>query len=186
MTRFLLPLYIGAALSLLTACGNKSNSPASKADSTEVPLAVEQGPGRDDARHLTAEAEYGGHRYTFDLYKTPADSLPPVKDRYGDPYLDNRVKVVILRDGEALCTHTFSKADFSEVLDANESKNLILGGMAFSAVRGEGFQFGAQLNGPGDEEGGLAFLLTLPLSGQGSPRIVKDPNQDTSSDDSMD
>ena len=99
MTRFLLPLYIGAVLSLLIACDNKSNSPASKVDSTEVPLAVEQGPGHDDARHLTAEAEYGGHRYTFDLYKTPADSLPPVKDRYGDPYLDNRVKVVILRDG---------------------------------------------------------------------------------------
>lgn len=186
MTRFLIPLYLVAALGLTTACGNKANTSSAKVDSTEIPLAVEQGPGRDDARHLTAEADYAGHHYTFDIYKTPDDSLPQVKDRYGDPYLDNRVKLTIQRDGEMLSTRLFSKADFAGVIDADEGKNLILGGIAFSSVKSDGFQFGAQLNGPGDEEGGLAFLITLPLTGQGVPRIVKDSNQDTSSDDSMD
>ena len=58
-------------------------------------------------------------------------------------------------------------------------------GIAFSSVDERGFHFGAQLNLPGDDEGGLIYKLTLPLSAQGNPAIERDTNQDTSASDEV-
>ncbi len=71
------------------------------------------------------------------------------------------------------------EADFT----ADGTRHQILGGIAFSSVDASGLHFGAQLNAPGDEEGGTAFKITLPLVGSGKPQIVQDTNQDTASDD---
>lgn len=169
------------ALLSMMACGGKSSS-EQPADTTHVPLAVEEGPGRDDARTVRADAAYNGHQYHFDIVSTPDDSLPRVKDRFGDPYLDNRITVSVVRDGGTPVRFSFTKADFS----ADDTRNHILGGIAFSSVDAEGLHFGAQLNAPGDEEGGTAFKITLPLVGSGKPQIVQDTNQDTASDDAMD
>lgn len=172
---------LALALSSLAACGGKSSS-GPTTDTTQVPLAVEDGPGRDEARTVKADAQYNGHQYHFDIVSTPDDSLPRVKDRFGDPYLDNRITVSVVRDGGTPVQYSFTKADFS----ADGTKNQILGGIAFSGADAEGLHFGAQLNAPGDEEGGTAFKITLPLVGSGKPRIVQDTNQDTASDDVMD
>ena len=110
--------------------------------------------------------EWSGHKYHILVERTPADSLAQVKDRFGDPFLDNQVTITITRAGEA-------------------SKNLVLGGIAFSSVDERGFHFGAQLNLPGDDEGGLIYKLTLPLSAQGNPAIERDTNQDTSASDEV-
>ena len=172
---------LALALSSLAACGGKSSS-GPTTDTTQVPLAVEDGPGRDEARTVKADAQYNGHQYHFDIVSTPDDSLPRVKDRFGDPYLDNRITVSVVRDGGTPVQYSFTKADFS----ADGTKNQILGGIAFSGADAEGLHFGAQLNAPGDEEGGTAFKITLPLVGSGKPHIVQDTNQDTASDDVMD
>ena len=60
-----------------------------------------------------------------------------------------------------------------------------LDSIAFSSVDERGFHFGAQLNLPGDDEGGLIYKLTLPLSAQGNPAIERDTNQDTSASDEV-
>ena len=85
---------LALALSSLAACGGKSSS-GPTTDTTQVPLAVEDGPGRDEARTVKADAQYNGHQYHFDIVSTPDDSLPRVKDRFGDPYLDNRITFII-------------------------------------------------------------------------------------------
>ena len=183
MKRTFLPLLFLAVLSFSACGGQKSGDAASTADTTEIPLATEQGPGRDDPRHLTAEAEWSGHKYAIEVRCAPDDSLARVKDRFGDEYLDNRVSVVIQRDGQPFVERTLTKADLLPHLGEANGQQLILGGMAFSSVNAQGLHFGAPLNGPGDEEGGLAFRLTLPLSGQGQWVIVRDANQDTSAGD---
>lgn len=185
MKHFLLPI---ALLTLaLSACGGKSSSPETAVDTTEVPLAVEQGPGHDDKRQSTANAEFSGHQYAIEVSCAPDDSLPAVKDRFGDPYLDNRVWIKVMRDGSLLTQRSVVKAQLAAHLEGADAKKLILGGVAFSAVDASGLHFGAQLNGPGDEEGGLAFKLTLPLSGQGDLVVKRDAMQDIEAEeDAMD
>jgi len=99
--------------------------------------------------------------------------------------LDNQVTITITRDGEALAKRVFTKALFAGQPEVASAKNLVLGGIAFSSVDERGFHFGAQLNLPGDDEGGLIYKLTLPLSAQGNPAIERDTNQDTSASDEV-
>lgn len=180
------PLAIGTAVFLLSGCGKSSSSASSAIDTTETPLAVEQGPGRDDNRQFQKKVDFGGHAYEMELLCHPDETLPQVKDRFGDPYLDNRVELTVLRDGESWYSRAFTKADFSKFLETKDAKNFILGGIAYGGINSSGLIFGAQLNNPGDEEGGWAFKVTIPLSGQGAPQIVRDANQDTSSNAAMD
>lgn len=185
MKHFLLP--IALATLALSACGGKTSTPDIATDTTEVALAVEQGPGHDDERRLTDDAEFSGHKYAIEVRCAPDDSLPTIKDRFGDPYLDNRVWIKVMRDGSLLTQRSVTKAQLLPHLEGADASQLILGGVAFSAVDAHGLHFGAQLNGPGDEEGGLAFKLTLPLSGQGELAVKRDAVQDVAAEqDAMD
>lgn len=168
---------------VLGACSGKNdkkNQP-STLDTGQIALAQEQGPGHDDNQTIPTDAEWSGHKYHIVVERVPDDSLSMVKDRFGDPFLDNRVTITITRDGEALAQRVFTKATFAQQPEVAKSQNLVLGGIAFSSVDASGFHFGAQINAPGDDEGGLIYKLTLPLSGQGTPAIERDTNQDTSS-----
>lgn len=187
MKSLLLAISFGASSAfLLSGCGKNSQAVAPDADTTEIPLAVEQGPGHDDERHFEKTAAFDGKTYRIKLSFRPDETLSLTKDRFGDPYMDNRVDMQIACGDSVLYQRSFTKADFSALLDKEDVRSLILGGIAFSGVESSGFQFGAQLNAPGDEEGGLAFKLTVPLCGQGEPRIVRDANQGTSSSAAMD
>ena len=169
-----------------SACHRKTSSTGMRpTDTTDIPLAVEEGPGKDDPRVLNSTMNYSGHQYDIEVKCVPDDSLPKLKDRFGDPYLDNRVTVTLKRDGHILGRQSLTKAAFVHLLGENKEK-LMLGGMAFSAVDAHGFHFGAQLNIPGDEEGGLAFKVTLPLNGQARLNIERDTEQDTSSSENAD
>lgn len=165
------------ALLLAAACGGKTASDGSAADTTETPLAVEQGPGHDEPRHVAIDTTWNRHRYRIAIACQSSDSLPQVKDRFGDPYLDNIVRLTVTRDDSVQSSHAFTKADFVPMLGSIDGKNLILGGMAFSSIGESGIVFGAQLNSPDDEEGGVAFKVRLPLNGQATPSITRDSNQ---------
>lgn len=176
-----------ALLLAVAACSGKNDKKngAAPQDTGQIALAQEQGPGHDDNQTIPTDVEWHGHQYHILVERTPADSLAQVKDRFGDPFLDNLVKITITRNGEALAQRTFTKATFGNQPEVATSKNLVLGGIAFSSIDDRGFHFGAQLNLPGDDEGGLIYKLTLPLSAQGNPSIERDTNQDTSSADEV-
>lgn len=171
------PLLIFATA--LTGCGNKSDQNPTQMDTTETPLAVEQGPGQDDKRVLRDTLSLGQHQYRYVVTREANDSLPLVKDRFGDPYQDNCVTLVIDRDGASWLTTSFTKENFATAAPVGARlEQMILGGMAFNKATAAGFVFGAILNVPGDEEGGLAFKVTIPLSGEGAARIEYDPTSE--------
>ena len=179
-------LVLFALVLALAGCGHKNDKKnASSVDTGQIALAQEQGPGHDDNQIIPTDVEWSGHKYHILVERTPGDSLAQVKDRFGDPFLDNQVTITITRDGEELTKRVLTKADFSAQTEVAKSTNLVLGGIAFSNVDEKGFHFGAQFNLPGDDEGGLIYKLTFPLSGQGSPSIERDTNQDTSASEEV-
>ena len=179
-------LALFALVLMLAACGHKNDKKnVSSVDTGQIALAQEQGPGHDDSQTIPTDVEWSGHKYHILVERTPSDSLAQVKDRFGDPFLDNQVTITITRDGEELTKRVLTKADFSAQTEVAKSTNLVLGGIAFSNVDEKGFHFGAQFNLPGDDEGGLIYKLTLPLSGQGAPVIERDTNQDTSASEEV-
>lgn len=167
------------AMALLTgsmvSCGTRTDGKAKDVDTTQYALAQEEGPGHDEARTLpTKEVDFAGKHYTFDITIAPCDSLPMVKDSYDDPYLDNEVKVKVTADGASVFEKRFIKKDFIQAAGSIDTSKLILGGIAFNTMDNRGMCFGAQLNEPGDVEGGYVFKITVQQNG--SFNIVRDTN----------
>lgn len=162
-----------------TSCGTRTDGNVTDADTTRYALAVEEGPGHDEARTLpAAEAEYAGRHYVIQVSIAPSDSLPTVKDDYDDPYLDNAVSVKVTADGAAVCSHVFTKHDYASAASGIDLSHIILGGMTFDRIDGAGLHFHAQLNQPGSEEGGYNFNVTLRTNG-----TVADVTRDNSGED---
>lgn len=184
MKRILTPSCAFALISFLTlgttfcSCGFKTEGDNSNVDTTRYDLAREGGPEHDDARQLpTQTISFAGHEYKIDISIAPSDSLPQVKDSYGDPYLDNEVLLCVTADGAVVVKRNFVKSDFVAAANGLNTSKLILGGMAFNSIDISGLHFGAQLNEPGDLEGGYAFKVTLPVAG-GAPTVVRDTSVD--------
>lgn len=166
------------SICFVTSCGNSTNGKASDIDTTQYPLAAEEGPGHDEARILPAtEIDFGGKHYVINVSIAPCDTLPIVKDSYDDPFLDNVVKLLVTADGDTIVRRNFLKRDFAAAASGLNLNRLVLGGLAFNTINANGLNFGAQLNEPGDVEGGQVFKVTIPLAG-GQPTIVRDTNVD--------
>lgn len=167
---------------MITACGSKGSAPSNTTpDSIQASSTPTTMDDRDAPRDIKTTATHGQHNYDIRITSAPDASQPKVKDSYGDDYLDNRFSIAIVRDGTTLCTHSFTKELFLHLLNHADAQRLILGGIAFKEVDSEGFSFGAQLNGPDDQEGGVVFEITIPLSGQGTPYIERDTTPDIES-----
>lgn len=181
----LLP-FLAMGLLLLGACNTGKDKKADDVDTTRYQLATDAGPGEDPAIQLTPQVvSYQGATYTIAVSRAACDSVPLVKDSYGDPYKDNVVTIAVTRDGEPCLSRRFVKTDFAAAAQDIDLQPLTLGGMAFSRIDAGGYHFGAQLCTPGDVEGGYAFTVTLPLDG-GSPTIKRDTNAATMSDEFVD
>lgn len=163
---------------LLSACGAKNSANTPSADSTKQSSYTPPADDRDSPRKRNTSIDHQGKHYEISITSVPDESLPKAKDSYGDDYLDNRFQVLIDCEGHRLLAHSFTKADFLPHLNHNNPLQLILGGIAYKEIKAKELILGAQLNVPGSEEGGIAFLITLPLSEGATPRITLDTAPD--------
>lgn len=179
MKKHLNPIYSPLALLVLSlfisACHRTTSTQDTDVDTTQYVLAQETGPGHDEAQTLApVEADYNNKHYVVSVSIAPSDSLPMVKDDFGDPYQDNTVSVNITSNGQTIVDCQFTKADFiGAAIASDHASDMILGGIAFDKVDASGIHLGAMLSRPCDVEGGVAFRLTFPHQG-GTPSIVRD------------
>lgn len=166
------PIFL-AALLTLSACGTKSEQTTEPSttdtETTSGPMAITGG---------SRSQEVNGYQVSITCL---ADSSTVVKDQLDQEFYDNKVEVIINKEGAELFRHTFSKSEFSGNYDAAHS---ILQGMAFSDIQNGLFVFGAQVGEPGNDEGGSNYRITV--STAGSMNIAPDYTQDTSSNGAQD
>lgn len=156
----------------LSGCHRPTASPeAPAADSAAF---VPGQPIGDREVTLPYTVSLGGHTYHISLHRQPADSLPPVSDSYGQPYIDNIVDLSIRRDSRPLLSRRFTKADFRHLLSPADATYGILCGMSFDAARSTASElvFGAQVSEPGCE-GGSLFRIVVATAG-GTTGILRD------------
>lgn len=175
------PLIIAfSSLALLTACGGRTESAQTDADSA-VQTALADGPrSADGDLQRESSATLGGHQYTISIHRYADKSLSTVKDELGQEFYDNSVEIKIQRDGSNFYSKTFTKEAFLNHLSASDRTSTILLGMAFDAERSEAntLCFGAQIGQPGIESG-PAFTVLIPTNGS-AVSILRDTVQDTS------
>lgn len=166
------------------ACGGQkdSSSEAAAADSTAQSASEVQS---DPVRENRSEVKMGGKDYVVTVTREPDQEGGTVQDEVGTLWKDNVVRISVTAAGEEVISRTFHKSDFADKLTEAEASGTILLGMAYdetASVSGRVLRFGAQVGQPGIGEG-PAFTVELSLDG--SVRIVRDSNQDTTGDDGM-
>lgn len=163
---------------VLSGCGNKDK----KQDTWTIPeheVVTRQLP----ELALTDSVKAGNHLYSYDILRTPCDSLQKVKDDMDDLYRDNTIRLTLRRDGAKYFDKTFTKATFAKDIEKDFYNNAILDGIRFlKAEPGQGLVFSFAVSYP-DSDMSVPFLMTITDSG--SFTFVKDENLDREEGDSV-
>ena len=75
--------------------------------------------------------KFKGKDYHSLVSRTPDENLPHVTNELGDTYVDNKIVLHLTRGNETVLNKTFTKNDFSSVVDANFLSKSILEGIVY-------------------------------------------------------
>lgn len=174
--KHILPLILVAGLVVLGACKEKKQS--TDIITTKYVPKQPQDPIAMPADTQTKNIEWQGKPYTITIDRVPVDSLPQVKDENHQPYVDNRVKLTIMRaDGSAFFQRTFTKASFNTYIDDSFRKNGILAGFRYDEVENSGIEFSVVVALP-DAIDDVFVPLELVVDRQGGVSITRDDDMD--------
>lgn len=174
--KHILPLILVAGLVVLGACKEKKQS--TDIITTKYVPKQPQDPIAMPADTQTKNIEWQGKPYTITIDRVPVDSLPQVKDENNQPYVDNRVKLTIMRaDGSAFFQRTFTKASFNTYIDDSFQKNGILAGFRYDEVENSGIEFSVVVALP-DAIDDVFVPLELVVDRQGGVSITRDDDMD--------
>lgn len=172
----ILPLILVAGLVMLGACKEKKQS-TDIITTKYVPKQI-QDPIAMPADAQSKNIDWQGNPYTIMIERVPVDSLPQVKDENNQPYIDNRVKLTIVRkDGSVFFQRTFTKASFNAYIDEGFRKNGILAGFRYDEVENRGIEFSVVIALP-DAVDDVFVPLELVVDRQGGISITRDDDMD--------
>lgn len=166
-------LFISVLLVVFAACSEKQQkqgneeSVAFQIDSVDV-----HGVQRMQVSKSEQTVEMAGRKYRIFVQRTPADSLPRVKNESGDVYVDNQIVLRITRDkGEKVFNKVFTKKSFSSIIGDNFLSKSILEGMVFDKVTPAGMVFAASVSYPQTD---LYFPIAITITSSGKMSMAKE------------
>lgn len=172
------------AVLVLTACHEKK--PTNVIIAPKPVAEQPRGPQRMEATNQTVTADWLGRKYTVDVRRAPADSLPKVKDESGREFFDNLIRVRVLReDGSEFFNRVFSKRSFSDCLDESTRRDGALLGIVFVEPQGDNLVFGASVGSP-DALSDEYVPMVLTITRMGDVAIRKDTEIDSARHDEGD
>ena len=166
-------LSLGVLLLLLASCGSKGD--AEKADGQETEVVQTDQPRAMETYDLTDSLSAAP--YTYVLHRQPADSSACVTDEYGQKYLDNYYELRVMKGGNALFSHRFTKASFGSQLDATFRQNAIFDGFRFTHVEEGKLYFSLCFSYP-DSDLSQPFILCVSPDGSHTIAIDNTPDME--------
>ena len=121
-----------------------------------------------------------GSKYTVEIKRTAADSLPLATDGV-KRYYDNTISLRVVRaDGSVFFSRKFHKSDFKSYVDDTHSKDGDLLGVAFVKAEGNQLTFGASVGSP-DPASDEYVPLIVKVDNFGNYSVTKDTKADVNS-----
>lgn len=172
-------LIVGCLALTMVACSGKKKSDDIITKPVEQPKP--QGPVRLQPYTDSRDVSWIGRSYHLEINRQSTDSLPMVKDEYGQQFVDNYITLVVSReDGSKFYSHRFTKKDFDKYLDDDYRNTGILEGLVFDKAEGDWLEFAASVSHPQTDE---YIPLIVRLSRMGEISIKRDSQMDTSATD---
>ena len=115
--------------------------------------------------------EFKGKKYLSTIVRSPDELLPKVTSEMGEIYADNRIVLTITCDGKAFYNKTFTKTDFSSIVEPSFLKKSILEGLVFNKTTPDGFLYAASVCYPQTD---LYIPISILISPDGRMTFTKD------------
>ena len=161
----LLPLALAVA-----ACGGKNGSSNKESVLARQDSVDAHGLKRMQSSKPETDIKFKGRDYHSLVSRTPDESLPHVSNEMGDTYVDNKIVLRITRGSENVLNKTFTKNDFSSVVDANFLSKSILEGIVYDKTTPEGIVYAASVCYPQTD---LYVPLSITVTADGKMSIKK-------------
>lgn len=163
---------------VLTGASCKEKQPSADIITTKYVPKKPQAPIAMEAQVQKRSVDWLGDRYDVTVERTPADSLPMVKDENGQQYVDNRFSLsVTRRDGSVLLRKVFTKNAFRSYLDSLFIKDGILAGVRFDEADGNVLEFSVVVALP-DAIDDVFVPLDLDIDRNGNVSIARNDDMD--------
>lgn len=180
--QFILMTFVSALALVLVACGSKKKSEDIIALRVEKPQLT--APVKMQEYTDSRDVEWIGKTYHVAVHREACDSLPMVKDEYGQKYVDNVFTMVVTRsDGSVFFSRTFTKKFVAQYLDNDYRETGIFEGLVFDKADGDWLVFAASVGHPQSDE---YIPLVVSLSRMGELVVKHDTQMDTNSEDEED
>jgi len=169
---------VAAVLVVLCGCKEKKQSDnIISVDDSETVSIAPSGPVRMQAFKQSTAVKWVGRTYTVDIERHANDSLPMVRDEEGDEYVDNSIRLRVVRaDGSVFFSKVFTKHTFEAYLDEAYRKRGILEGLVFDGVDGNSLKFASSVSFPQTDE---YIPLEVMVDNFGNVSIRRENSMDT-------
>lgn len=174
------PIFIMAAgIMMLGACKEKKQT--EDIITTHYTPKQPQAPIAMTADSQQSDITWMGKPYRVNIVRQPMDSVM-VTDETGQKYIDNRVKVSIVRaDGSVFTEKSFTKSSFLSYIQEPFRKGGILAGIRFDEVVSQGLRFSVVIAMP-DAVDDLFIPLEMIIDSDGGLGIHKNDDMNLRDD----
>lgn len=161
----LLPLAVAVA-----ACGGKKGSSERESVLATMDSIDSHGLQRMQTSKSEMDLKFKGKDYHSLVSRTPDESLPHVSNEMGDTYVDNKIVLRLTRGSETVLNKTFTKNDFSSVVDADFLSKSVLEGIVYDKTTAQGIVYAASVCYPQTD---LYVPLSITVGADGKMTIKK-------------
>ena len=169
MKKLIYLLLLPLALAVV-ACGGKNGSSNKESVLARQDSVDANGLQRMQSSKSETDIKFKGRDYHSLVSRTPDESLPHVSNDMGDTYVDNKIVLRITRGSENVLNKTFTKNDFSSVVDAKFLSKSILEGIVYDKTTPEGIVYAASVCYPQTD---LYVPLSITVTADGKMSIKK-------------
>ena len=168
----------------VTACGGKKGTSNNESILTTMDSMDARGLQRMQISKSETDFKFKGKDYHSMVSRTPDESLPHVTNEMGDTYLDNKIVLRLTCGNEKVFDKTFTKYDFSSVVDAGFLSKSVLEGIVYDKTTPQGIVYAASVCYPQTD---LYMPLSITITADGKMSIQKvDMLEDEYGDESSD
>lgn len=169
MKKFIYLLLMPLAVTVIACGGRKETSRKESVLATQDSIDV-HGLQRMQTSKSEVDIQFKGKDYHSFVSRTPDESLPHVANEMGDTYVDNKIVLRLTRGNASVFNKTFTKNDFSSVVDAGFLAKSVLEGIVYDKTTPQGIMYAASVCYPQTD---LYVPLSITITADGKMTLKK-------------
>lgn len=169
MRKFIYILVIPFAMTIV-ACGGKKEDTNKQSVLATLDSVDVHGVQRMQTSKSEVDIQFKGKDYHSFVSRTPDESLPHVTNDMGDTYVDNKIVLRLTRGNTSVFNKTFTKNDFSSVVDAGFLAKAVLEGIVYDKTTPQGIVYAASVCYPQTD---LYVPLSITITANGKMTLKK-------------